>query len=174
MPEIETIGTGTIGIPSIGAPYILAPPILPAEPPVTLMLGFPVADMPGGQIPHYEPLDFTPGEHTHRTAPVPKPDPEKKPDNKPKQPVSAPPPIAPPVASIPELEQALPCPPPDAIPVGAKNKLQTAVIIGYELVDGKCEAQLSPRDVPAIIGNYLPSPALALSTAAVATVATTC
>ena len=173
MPEIETIGTGTIGIPSIGAPYILAPPVLPAEPPVTLMLGFPVADMPGGQIPHYEPLDFTPGEHTHRTAPVPKPDSEKKPDDKPKQPVSAPPPLAPPIAPIPELEQSLPCPPPDAIPVGAKNKLQTAVIIGYELVDGKCEAQLSPLDVPAIIGNYLPSPALALSTAAVATVATT-
>ena len=36
------------------------------------MLGFPVADMPGGEIPHYEPLDFTAGEHTHQTSTSPK------------------------------------------------------------------------------------------------------
>lgn len=173
MPEIENIGVRTIGVPSIEVPRILPPPVLPAEPPVTLMLGFPVADMPGGDIPHYEPLDFTPGQHTHRATPVPKPDPDQKPNNKTKQPVPPPPPTAPPVAPIPLLEQPLPCPPPDAIPVGAKNKFQTAIIIGYERVNGTCEAQLKPLDIPTVIGNYLPSPALALSTAAVATVATT-
>ncbi|NBQ51924.1 MAG: hypothetical protein EBV86_18590, partial [Marivivens sp.] len=62
---------------------------------------------------------------------------------------------------------------PDAIPLGAKNKSQTAVIIGYEVIDGKCEPQLKPLDLPAIIGNYSPSPALVVSTGAVAAVATT-
>ena len=172
MPEIQEIGVGTVGVPSIGATEILPPPKLPAEPPVTLMLGFPVADMPGGEIPHYEPLDFTPGQHTHQTAPIPKTIPEEKPAE-PKQPVSAPMPAAPNSADTPKVEPELPCPPPDAIPLGAKNKSQTAVIIGYEMVDGKCEPQLKPLDLPAIIGNYTPSPALIVSTGAVAAVATT-
>ena len=79
MPEIPEIGIGTVGVPSIGARQIIAPPTLPPEPPVTLMLGFPVADMPGGEIPHYEPLDFTPGEHTHQTTKPPNSGDEKKP-----------------------------------------------------------------------------------------------
>ena len=173
MPEIQGIGVGTVGVPSIGVTEILPPPKLPAEPPVTLMLGFPVADIPGGEIPHYEPLDFTPGQHTHQTAPVPKTAPEEKPADRSKQPVSAPQPAAPLTADKPNVEKELPCPPPDAIPLGAKNKSQTAVIIGYEMVDGKCEPQLKPLDLPSIIGNYLPAPGLVTTTATVAAVATT-
>ena len=173
MPEIETIDVGTVGVPRIPERQAIVPPVLPTEPPVTLMLGFPVADMPGGEIPHYEPLDFTPGEHAHRVAPVPNTDPEEKPAGSSKQPVDLPSPAAASTADVPNLDTVLPCPPPDAIPIGAKNKSQTAVIIGYEMVEGKCEAQLKPLDLPSIIGNYLPSPALALSTAAIATVATT-
>ena len=172
MPEIPEIGIGTVGVPSIGARQIIAPPTLPPEPPVTLMLGFPVADMPGGEIPHYEPLDFTPGEHTHQTTKPPNPEDEKKPAES-KQPVSAPLPAAPNSADTPKVEPELPCPPPDAIPLGAKNKAQTAVIIGYEMVDGRCEPQLKPLDVPAIIGNYLPAAPLVTTTAAVAATATT-
>ena len=172
MPEIQEIGVGTVGVPSIGARQIIAPPTLPPEPPVTLMLGFPVADMPGGEIPHYEPLDFTPGEHTHQTTKPPNSGDEKKPAE-PKQPVTAPLPVVPPSTDTSKVEPELPCPPPDAIPLGAKNKTQTAVIIGYEVVDGRCEPQLKPLDVPAIIGNYLPAPGLVTSTAVVATVATT-
>jgi len=172
MPEIPEIGIGTVGVPSIGARQIISPPTLPPEPPVTLMLGFPVADMPGGEIPHYEPLDFTPGEHTHQTTKPSNPEDEKKPAES-KQPVSAPLPAAPNSADTPKVEPELPCPPPDAIPLGAKNKTQTAVIIGYEVVDGKCEPQLKPLDVPAIIGNYLPAAPLVTTTAAVAATATT-
>ena len=172
MPEIQGIGVGTVGVPSIGATEILPPPKLPAEPPVTLMLGFPVADMPGGEIPHYEPLDFTPGQHTHQTAPVPKTIPEEKPAE-PKQPVSAPMPAAPNSADTPKVEPELPCPPPDAIPLGAKNKSQTAVIIGYEVVDGKCEAIYEPLGIPTIIGNYLPGAPVVATTATIAVVATT-
>ncbi len=173
MPEIQEIGVGTVGVPSVGARQILPPPTMPTEPPVTLMLGFPVADMPGGEIPHYEPLEFTPGQHTHQTAPVPRPNTEEKPAGSSRQPASVPSPAAPLAADIPKVDTELPCPPPDAIPLGAKNKSQTAVIIGYELVDGKCEPQLKPLDLPAIIGNYSPSPALVVSTGAVAAVATT-
>ena len=173
MPEIQEIGVGTVGVPSVGARQILPPPTMPTEPPVTLMLGFPVADIPGGEIPHYEPLDFTPGEHTHQTAPVPRPNAEEKPTGSSRQPVSAPLPAAPTTADKPNVEEELPCPPPDAIPLGAKNKSQTAVIIGYEVVEGKCEQQVKPLDLPSIIGNYLPAPSLVTTTATVAAVATT-
>ena len=173
MPEIQRIDVGTVGVPSIEARQVIPPPKLPAEPPVTLMLGFPVVDMPGGEIPHYEPLEFTPGEHAHQAAPVPKPNPEEKPADRSKQPALAPPPAAPFTADKPKVDAELPCPPADAIPLGAKNKSQTAVIIGYEVIDGKCEPQLKPLDLPAIIGNYSPSPALVVSTGAVAAVATT-
>ena len=160
-------------MPSIGAQRVIPPPRLPDEPPVTLMLGFPVADMPGGEIPHYEPLDYTPGQHTHQTAKPPRLDPEEKPTGSSRQSVPAPPPAAPLTADKPNVEEELPCPPPDAIPLGAKNKSQTAVIIGYEIVDGKCEPQLKPLDLSTVIGNYLPAAPLVTTTAAVAAVATT-
>ena len=136
------------------------------------MLGFPVADMPGGEIPYYEALDFTPGQHTHQTAKPPRPSDEKKPAES-KQPVSVPSPVVPPSTDISSVEPKLPCPPADAIPLGAKNKSQTAVIIGYEMVDGTCEPQLKPLDLPAVIGNYLPAAPLVTTTATVAAVATT-
>ena len=136
------------------------------------MLGFPVADIPGGEIPHYEPLDFTPGQHGHRTTQPPRPAEEKKPAES-KQPAVATPSAAQFAADTPSVKTELPCPPPDAIPLGAKNKTQTAVIIGYEIIDGTCEPQLKPLDVPTIVGNYLPAPSLVTSTAVVATVATT-
>ena len=135
------------------------------------MLGFPVADMPGGEIPHYEPLDFTAGEHTYQTTKPPKPA-EEKPAGSSGQPVSVSPlPSA--VLDTPNVAIELPCPPADAIPLGAKNKSQTAVIIGYEMVDGTCEPQLKPLDVPTIIGNYLPGAPVVATTAAIAAVATT-
>jgi len=173
MPQIQEIGVGTVGVPSVGARQVIPPPRLPDEPPVTLMLGFPVADMPGGEIPYYEPLDFTPGEHTHRTAKPPNLGSEKKPAGSSRQPASVPSPAAPLTADPPKLDTELPCPPPDAIPLGAKNKSQTAVIIGYEVVDGKCEAIYEPLGIPTIIGNYLPGAPVVATTATVAAVATT-
>ena len=173
MPEIQRIGVGTVGVPSVEARQIIPPPRLPAEPPVSLMLGFPVADMPGGEIPHYEPLDYTPGRHTHQTTKPPTLDPEEKPADRSKQPASAPQPAAPSTADTPKVDTELPCPPADAIPLGAKNKSQTAVIIGYEVVDGKCEAIYEPLGIPTIIGNYLPGAPVVATTATIAAVATT-
>ena len=172
MPEIPEIGIGTIGVPRIPEHQVIPPARLPSEPPVTLMLGFPVADMPGGEIPHYEPLDYTPGQHTHQTAKPPTVDPEEKPADGTNQPDGA---SLPPSADldVSNVATELPCPPPDAIPLGAKNKSQTAVIIGYEVIDGKCEAIYEPLGIPTIIGNYLPGAPVVATTATIAAVATT-
>lgn len=183
MPQIQGIGIQTIGVHDIPAAEAIPPPVLPIEPPVTLMLGFPTVDIPGGEIPAFKPLDFTAGEHMHKTAPTPRLNPfqgetspekkEEKPASDSNQPASVPSPAVPLTADTLNITTDLPCPAPDAIPVGAKNKTQTAVIIGYEIVDGRCEQQLKPLDLPAIISNYTPSPALVTSTAAVAATATT-
>jgi hypothetical protein len=171
MPEIQRIDIGTVSVPRIESGQAIPPPTLPAEPPITLMLGFPVADMPSGEIPHYEPLDFTPGEHTHQTTKPPKPA-EEKPADGSSQPAGVSP-LPSDVLDIPKVAVELPCPPADAIPLGAKNKSQTAIIIGYEMVDGTCEPQLKPLDVPTIVGNYLPGAPVVATTAAIAAVATT-
>ena len=131
----------------------------------------------------YQPLDFTAGEHTHQASPTPKLNPfdgeasseekEEKPAE-PKQPVSAPSPAVPLAADQLKVETELPCPAPDAIPLGAKNKTQTAVIIGYKWNDeGRCEAIYEPLGIPTIIGNYLPGAPVVATTATIAAVATT-
>ena len=129
--------------------------------------------MPGGEIPHYEPLDFTPGQHTHQTTKPPRPSDEEKPAGVSSQPAPVPSPALPITADIPKIDKKLPCPPADAIPLGAKNKSQTAVIVGYEIIDGKCEQQVRPLDLPTVIGNYLPAAPVVTTTASVAAVATT-
>jgi hypothetical protein len=163
------------------------------------MLGFPVADIPGcvetrnaqpgnpdayttdpkgnftvcgGTMPSFPAaLDFTPGTLTYSQAKPPAIAPEKKPADK--QPAKSPSPMASNPTGIPNVDTELPCPPPDAIPIGAKNKQQTAVITGYKLIDGKCETQFDPFDVPTIIGNYLPGGPVVVTTATIAAVATT-
>ena len=178
----------------------MPPQSIPNAPPITLQLGFPVADIPGcvetrnaqpgnenaytddprgnlvvcdGTMPSYKPLDFTPGTLTYERAKPPAIDPDiEKPAGKSGQPdkVSPVPGAAPDISNI---AIDLPCPPPDAIPLGAKNKSQTAVIIGYERINGKCEAIYEPLDVPTIIGNYLPGAPVVATTATIAMAATT-
>ena len=178
----------------------MPPQSIPNALPVTLQLGFPIADIPGcvetrnaqpgnenaytddprgnmvvcdGTMPSYKPLDFTPGTLTYTKAKPPIIDPDiEKPAGKSGQPdrVSPAPGAAP---DVPNVATELPCPPPDAIPLGAKNKSQTAVIIGYKRIDGKCEAIYEPLAVPTIIGNYLPGAPVVATTATIAAVATT-
>ena len=178
----------------------MPPQSIPSEPPITLQLGFPVADIPGcvetrnaqpgneraysddprgnvvvcgAEMPSYRPLDFTPGTLTYERAKPPAIDPDiEKPADGTNQPDGA---SLPPSADldVSNVATELPCPPPDAIPLGAKNKSQTAVIIGYEVVDGKCEAIYEPLGIPTIIGNYLPGAPVVTTTATIAAVATT-
>jgi len=200
VPEIPEIGVGRVYVPEIPVWRGIPPQSIPQEPPITLMLGFPVADIPGcvetrntqpgnekaydndpkgnfvvcdGTMPSFNAMDITPGTLTYGSA---KPPAIEVPKEKPaasKQPVKSPSPAASQLAGIPNVDTELPCPPPDAIPIGAKNKLQTAVITGYKRVDGECKAQLDPLDVPTIIGNYLPGGPVVVTTATIAAVATT-
>ena len=200
MPEIREIGIGRIEITEIPVWKGIPPQSIPSEPPVTLMLGFPVGDMPGcvetrnsqpgnpdayttdpkgnftvcdGTMPSFPAaLDFTPGTLTYGSAKPPPVDPKEKPDAS-QQPAKSPSPMASNPTGIPNVDTELPCPPPDAIPIGAKNKLQTAVITGYERVDGECKTQFKSLDIPAILGNHLPGSPVVVTTATIAVVATT-
>jgi len=178
----------------------MPPQSIPDAPPVTLKIGFPVADIPGcvetrnaqpgneeaysndprgnfvvcdGTMPSYKPLDYTPNKLTYEQPKAPAIDLDtKKPTEERDQPDGfSPVPSA--ALDLSKVVTELPCPPADAIPLGAKNKSQTAVIIGYEMINGTCEPQLKPLDVPTIIGNYLPGAPVVATTAAIAAVATT-
>jgi len=197
VPEIPEIGVERIGVPEIPTWRNIPPQSLPQEPPITLMLGFPVAEIPGcvetrntqpgnssaydndprgnfvvcdGTMPSYDAMDFTPGTLIYGAAKVPTPGAKKKPADT--QPAKSPSPDVPQSPDIPNLYTELPCPPPDAIPIGAKNKLQTAVVTGYKLVNGECETQFKSLDIPAILGNHLPGTPVVVTTATVAVVAT--
>ena len=183
----------------------MPPQSIPVEPPITLQLGFPVANIPGcvetrnsgagdkdvystdpkgnitvcsGEMPSYKPIDYTPGTLTYGAAKVPQP-PEESETKQEKKSAGG---TDQPTASLPsssdlldklKVDTELPCPPPDAIPIGAKNKSQTAVVIGYRRVDGKCETMYEQLPVPAIVSNYLPGAPVVLTTAAIAATATT-
>ena len=191
---------GRIGVPEIPTWRGIPPQSIPSEPPITLMLGFPVGDIPGcvetrnsqpgnadayttdpkgnftvcdGTMPSFPAaLDFTPGTLTYGSANPPAIDPKEKPAAS-KQPARSPSPEASNPTGIPNVDTELPCPPPDAIPIGAKNKLQTAVITGYKRVDGECKTQFKSLDIPAILGNHLPGSPVVVTTATIAVVATT-
>ena len=100
MPEIPEIGVGTVQVPEIPAWRAMPPQSIPVEPPITLQIGFPVADIPGcvetrnsaagdkeiystdpegnitvcsGEMPSYKPIDYTPGTLTYGSARPPRP-----------------------------------------------------------------------------------------------------
>ena len=201
MPEIPEIGVGRIGVPEIPTWRGISPQSIPQEPPITLMLGFPVGNMPGcvetrnsqpgnpdayttdpkgnftvcdGTMPSFPAaLDFTPGTLTYGRAKPPAIEAPKEKPVESKQPAKSPSPAASQLAGVPNVDTELPCPPPDAIPIGAKNKLQTAVITGYKRVDGECKPQFKSLDIPAILGNHLPGSPVVVTTATIAVVATT-
>lgn len=107
MPEIPEIGIGAVQVPEIPAWRAMPPQSIPVAPPITLQIGFPVADIPGcvqtrnsaagdkeiyntdpkgiitvcgGQMPSYKPIDYTPGTLTYGAARLPTPpeEPEAK------------------------------------------------------------------------------------------------
>jgi len=204
MPEIPEIGVQSVTVPEIPSWRSIPPQSIPNAPPITLQLGFPMADIPGcvetrntqpgnsdaydadpkgnlvvcdGTLPSYRPLDFTPGTLTYGSTKPPIIDPanldKKESADVSSQPTSGASPIAPVrLPDLPKIAIDLPCPPPDAIPLGAKNKSQTAVIIGYKVIDGECEAQTEVLPVFSIVGNYLPGAPVVITTATIAATAT--
>ena len=152
MPEIPEIGVRRISVPEILEWRSIPPQSIPDAPPITLHLGFPVADIPGcvetrnsaagneqiytddprgnlivcgAEMPSYRPLDFTPGTLNYSRAKPPAIDPDtKKPAKESTQPGNVSP-LPSGGLDIPKVTPELPCPAPDAIPLGAKNKSQT-------------------------------------------------
>jgi len=200
VPEIPEIGVGRIGVPEIPTWRGIPPQSIPSEPPVTLMLGFPLVDMPGcvetrnsqpgnldaytndsrgnftvcdGSMPSFNAMDITPGTLTYGSAKPPVIEPPKEKPAASQQPAKSPSQSASNPTGIPNVDTELPCPPPDAIPIGAKNKLQTAVITGYVRIDGECKTQFKSLDIPTILGNHLPGSPVVVTTATIAVVATT-
>jgi hypothetical protein len=201
MPKIREVGVRSVAIPEIPSWQSIPPQSIPDQPPVTLMLGFPVIDIPGcvetrntqpgnqsayasdpkgnftvcdGTMPSFRPLDFTPNTAGIQEVgpPVINPSDQEKPagvSSQPERPSSMLPELP---SDISTVETELPCPPPDAIPLGAKNKSQTAVIIGYEMVEGRCEAQMEPLPILTTVGNYLPGAPVVVTTTAIAATAT--
>lgn len=203
MPEIPEIGVNPISIPEIPSWRVIPPQSIPDAPPITLQLGFPMAEIPGcvetrnaqpgnldaydtdpkgnfvvcdGALPAYRPLDFTPNTAGIQEVGPPIIEPPDVEQEKPAGVSSQP---ARPSSMLPELpsdvstvETELPCPAPDAIPLGAKNKSQTAVIIGYKVIDGRCEAQMEPLPILTTVGNYLPGAPVVVTTTAIAATAT--
>ena len=116
MPEIPEIGIGAVQVPEIPAWRAMPPQSIPVEPPITLQLGFPIADIPGcvetrnsaagdkeiydtdrqgvitvcgGQMPSYKPIDYTPGTLVYGAAkppPPPEEEVEKKEEKKEEKP----------------------------------------------------------------------------------------
>ena len=111
MPEIPEIGVRAVAIPEIPEWRAMPPQSIPEAPPITLQIGFPVANIPGcvetrtsaagdkeiyntdpegnvtvcgGEMPSYKPIDYTPGTLTYGTAKPPSPpeEPEAKKEKK--------------------------------------------------------------------------------------------
>ncbi len=199
---VGQVGVKPIGVQEIQAWRSLPPQSIPSTPPITSVpgYGFPVADVPGcvesrsvqpgnksaydndprgnvvlchgAEMPSFNALDFTPGTLTYTRTKPPAIDPKEKPAAS-KQPVRSPLPAVSIPTGIPNVGTELPCPPVDFRPIGAKNKQQTAVIIGYERINGECKAQLDPLDIPTIVGLWAPSAPAAFTTAGVAAIGVT-
>ena len=180
----------------------MPPQSIPKEPPITLLLGWPVADMPGcvesrstqpgnldaydtdpkgnfvvcdGTMPSFPVMDFTPGTLTYGRArpPTLSLDKTKKPEvSSPAQKADLPMPRT--NLDTPNVPtNDPPCPPFGAIPIASFNKLSTKILVGYELQDGQCVKVWDSVPVGQVIKNYVPDAGPTVSIALTAAFATT-
>ena len=191
-----------ISVPEIPSWQSMPPQSIPKEPPVTLLLGWPIAHMPGcvesrnaqpgnpdaydtdpkgnfvvcdGTMPSFPAMDYTPGTLTYGPAKPPPLDLDQKKEPERSTPAQAPLGATPALASgNPKMPPSdPPCPPFGAQPLGSLNKLSTKVLAGYELQNGKCVKIWDPVPVGQVINNYVPDAAPTVSVALTAAFATT-
>ena len=178
----------------------MPPQSIPKEPPITLLLGWPIADMPGcvesrsaqpgnldaydtdpkgnfvvcdGTMPSFPAMDFTPGTLTYGPAKPPPLDLDRK---KPESAAPAKTPQSTTSGSAPDtpsLPKDPPCPPYGSQSLGEYNKLGNKVLAGYELQDGKCVKIWDPVPIGQVVSNYVPPAGPTFSVALTAAFATT-
>ena len=188
--DIRSVEVRDINIPS----WMTTPPRIPSAPPVTVQVGVPVIDIPGcveahldnkkgtndklteddpdgarvfcdGNMPSFNPIDYNPEELKYEQPP-PKPPVVRPPET------PAPPEV--PKNAAPEVKAQVvpPCPGPNALRVGDVAQNQKERVSGYELqtVDGELICVTLWEDIP-IVAQYLPTPQVASTTAAIAVTA---
>ena len=201
MPEIPEIGVPAISVPEIPSWQSMPPQSIPKEPPVTLLLGWPIADVPGcvesrsaqpgnpdaydtdpkgnfvvcdGTMPSFPAMDYTPGTLTYGPAKPPPLDLDETKEPGVSSPAQVPQPTQP--GGVPDtsrLPKDPPCPPYGSQSLGSYNKLGNKVLAGYELQDGKCVKIWDPVPIGQVVSNYVPAAGPTVSVALTAAFATT-
>ena len=179
----------------------MPPQSIPDAPPVTLLLGFPIAEIPGcvetrdsqpgnadaydtdprgnfvvcgGSMPSFNAPSITAGTTIKGTPLAPQIDPDIREEPEVSNPAQAAPLDTPGAAPGPlRLPPDPPCPPYGAKAIGSYNKLGTKVLAGYELQDGECVKLWDPVPAGQILNNYIPDAAPTVSIAMTAAFATT-
>ena len=185
IPDIQVEPINTVFVPVRPLPTEF---LLPSAPPVTVIIGVPVVEMPGcvewhpddkragnlpieddngvrtlcpsGQYPSFNAMDYTPEDLIYTT--------EAKPPA-----YNPPPPPEAPETGVPEIpKQEVPCPGPNAPRIGDVAQNQKEKVVGFELNEDKTICITLYEDIGPI-EQYLPSPQVVATTATIATVATT-
>ena len=185
IPDIQVEPINTVFVPVRPLPTEF---LLPSAPPVTVIIGVPVVEMPGcvewhpddkragnlpieddngvktlcpnGQYPSFNAMDYTPEDLIYTT--------EAKPPA-----YKSPPPPEAPETGVPEIpKQEVPCPGPNAPRIGDVAQNQKEKVVGFELNEDKTICITLYEDIGPI-EQYLPSPQVVATTATIATVATT-
>ncbi len=185
IPDIQVRPINTFFVPVRPLPTEFS---LPSAPPVTVIIGIPVVDMPGcvewhpddrragnlpiedengvktlcpnGQYPSFNAMDYTPEDLIYTSEAPP---PAYK---------SSPPPEAP-ETKVPEIpKEEVPCPGPNAPRIGDVAQNQKEKVSGFELNEDKTICITLYEDI-GVVEQFLPSPQVVATTATIATVATT-
>ena len=185
IPDID-IQVTQIGLPQIQIWSLPVQPIAPQTPPVTVIIGAPVVDIPGcvefhpddqraqnliiednnglktlcpnGQYPSFNAMDYSPEDLIYTTAAKPPA-------------YAAPPDPEAPETKVPEVpKEDVPCPGPNAPRIGDVAQNQKEKVSGFELNEDKTICITLYEDI-GFTEQYLPSPQLASTTAIIASTA---
>ena len=185
IPDIQVEPINTFFVPVRPLPTKF---LLPSAPPVTVIIGVPVVDMPGcvewhpddkragnlpiedesgvktlcpnGQYPSFNAMDYTPENLVYISeAPPPA--------------YKSPTPPEAPDTKVPEIpKEEVPCPGPNAPRIGDVAQNQKEKVVGFELNEDKTICITLYEDI-GVVEQFLPSPQVVATTATIATVATT-
>jgi len=185
IPDID-IQVTQIDTPQIQIWSLPVQPTAPETPPVTVLIGTPVVDIPGcvefhpddkraqnlpiedtnglrtlcpnGQYPSFNAMDYSPEDLIYTTAAKPPA-------------YAAPPDPDTPETKVPEVpKEDVPCPSPNSPRIGDVAQNQKEKVVGFELNEDKTICITLYEDI-GVVEQYLPSAQLATTTAVIASTA---